>query len=100
MKIYPPYNSNKIDGTPKSGNVGPCSQFGEFIGKMALYDFLWPPAALTPKVRGLKFLHIVSTIDRRLLHTRPRTCVKIDFIFKFQNILLVEVKYLVSGGGV
>ena len=88
MKIYPLYNQNKIDETPKSGNVGPSCQYGEFLGKYALHDFLWTPAALTPEVRGLKFLHIVNTMNRSSLHTRARThmharahaCSKINFM--------------------
>ena len=48
-----------------------------------------PPAALIPKLRGLKLLHIDSTINIGLLKARARTCVKIDFKAKFQNILLV-----------
>ena len=71
------------------------------MGKLVSNDFLRPPAALTPKGRGLKFLPIVNNINVSSLHTSARTCVptcvrarapKTDFTGKFlifPNILLI-----------
>jgi len=68
------------------------------MGKLVSNDFLRPPAALTPVVRGLIFLHIVNILITSSLHTSARTCVptcvrarapKTDFTGKFPNILLV-----------